>query len=94
MCHHFDGWTQRLRALVDTPDGTDNTGFVVRRLWMLRSGHKRDRTPAECVMLLSDTTHLMVPFAGAVAKRTYADGEDLNSCLVLTKVTTPDELAK
>jgi len=82
------------RVLVDTPDGPNNTGFVVRRLWILPSAHNRDRTPDECVILLGDTTHLMVPFVGAIAKRTYADSVDLNSYPVPTKVTTPDELAK
>ena len=48
------------RALVDTPDGLDNTGFIVRRLWMLLCAHKWERTPDECVILLGDTTHQMV----------------------------------
>ena len=87
-------WTQRLRALVDTPDGPSNADFVVRRLWMLPSVHRWNRTPDECVVLLGDTTHLMVPFVGAIAKRTYADDIDLNSGPVLAKVTTPDEPAK
>jgi len=73
------------RVLVDTPDGSDNTGFVVRRLWMFPSGHKWDRTPDECVILLGDTTHLMVPFVGAVAKCIYTDGVDRNSDPVLAK---------
>jgi len=84
------------RALVDTPDGPDNTGFVVRRLWMLLSGHKWDRTPDECVVRLGDTTDLIliVPFVGAVAKCTYSDGVNLNSGPVLARVTTPNELAR
>ena len=61
---------------------------------MLPFGHKWDITPDECVILLGSTMHLMVPFAGAVAKRTYADGVDLNSGLVLAKVTPPNELAR
>jgi len=88
------GGQQQLRTLVDKPDGPGNTGFVVRRLWMMLSGHKWDRTPDECVILLGDTTHLMVPFVGAIAERTYADGVDIISGPVLAKVTTPDEPAK
>jgi len=54
------GSAPRALRVVDTPDGPDNAGFIVRRVWMLPSGHKWDRTPDECVIPPGDTTHQMV----------------------------------
>jgi len=87
VLQHFDGWAQKLRALVAAPDAT---GSVVRPLWVLPSGHKWDTAPGGRTTLLGDAAHLMVPFAGAGANLAMADGADLG--LALAKVKTPSEL--
>jgi 2-polyprenyl-6-methoxyphenol hydroxylase-like FAD-dependent oxidoreductase len=88
VLEHFDGWAQQLRALVDTRGAT---GFVVRPLWVLPSGHEWDAAPGGHATLLGDAAHLMVPFAGAGANLAMADGADLG--LALAKAKTPAELA-
>ena len=87
MLQHFDGWAQKLRALIATPDAK---GFVVRLLWVLPSGHRWDTALGGRVTLLDDAAHLMVPFAGAGANFAMADGADLG--LALAKGKTPSEL--
>jgi 2-polyprenyl-6-methoxyphenol hydroxylase-like FAD-dependent oxidoreductase len=89
VLQHFDGWARQLRALVDAPGAT---GFVVRPLWVLPSGHNWDTAPGARATLLGDAAHLMVPFAGAGANLAMADGADLG--LALAKAKTPVELAQ
>ena len=86
---HFDGWARQLRSLLDAPGAT---GFVVRPLWVLPSGHKWDTAPGGHATLLGDAAHLMVPFAGAGANLAMADGADLG--LALVKAKSPAELAE
>jgi 2-polyprenyl-6-methoxyphenol hydroxylase-like FAD-dependent oxidoreductase len=89
VLQHFDGWAHQLRALVDAPGAT---GFVVRPLWVLPSGHEWDTAPGGHATLLGDAAHLMVPFAGAGANLAMADGADLG--LALAKAKTTAELAE
>jgi 2-polyprenyl-6-methoxyphenol hydroxylase-like FAD-dependent oxidoreductase len=89
VLQHFDGWARQLRALVDAPGAT---GFVVRPLWVLPSGHQWDTAPGGHATLLGDAAHLMVPFAGAGANLAMADGADLG--LALAKAKTPADLAE
>ena len=87
VLQHFDGWAQKLRALIAAPSAK---GFVVRPLWVLPSGHSWDTSPGGRATLLGDAAHLMVPFAGAGANLAMADGADLG--LALAKAKAPSEL--
>ncbi|KAF8492579.1 monooxygenase [Russula emetica] len=87
VLQHFDGWAQKLRALIAAPGAK---GFDVRPLWVLPAGHRWDTAPGGRLTLLGDAAHLMVPFAGAGANLAMADGADLG--LALAEAKAPSEL--
>ena len=87
LLEEFDGWDERLRALIGDAEGR----LVARPVHALPVGHAWARTPG--VTLLGDAAHLMSPFAGEGANLAMLDGAELAAALVAHPGDTEAALA-